>query len=128
MKNNQLTAALLAVLLFAGGVVVGVLGERYYSHSTVHARPSAETLRDRYINEAKSRVHLTGDQVKQLNTILDGTRAKLRTFRQSHHAEFEKINQEQIQQVKAILRPDQVAAYDQLVADQDRRWHRDHHD
>jgi len=128
MKKNQIAAAVLSIVLFAGGVVVGVLGQQYYSRSVVHARPTAERLREHYINEAREKLHLSGDQVKQLNVILDGTRAKMRAFRETHHQEFDKINQDQVQQVKAMLRPDQVPAYTQMLADQERRWRRDHHD
>ena len=128
MKKNQLAAALLSVFLFVGGVVVGVLGDQYYTHSVVHARPVAERMRERYISEAREKLHLTDDQVKQLNGILDGTRTKMRAFREAHHAEFDKINQDQVQQVKSILRPDQIPAYNDLLAEQERRWRREHHD
>lgn len=128
MKNNQVVAGLLALVLFCGGVIAGVLGDRYYVQNVVHARPGAERLRERYVEETRRKLNLTDQQLKQLNTILDDTRAKMRAFRESHHAEFDQITQDQNQRVRAMLRPDQIPAYEQLRADQERRWHRDHHD
>lgn len=126
MRNKQTTAAIFAVLLFACGVAVGVLGDRYYGMKEVHARPSLDTLRTRYVAEMKSRLHLTPDQVTKLNTVLDQTRERFKAFRDEHRSEFDHINQQQIDAVRGLLTPEQVPEYDKLLAERERR-HKDMH-
>lgn len=116
MKRNQWTAALFAVLLFAAGIVVGALGHRYYAASVVNA----SDFRHHYIEEMQSKLKLTPDQVSRLETVLDDTKAQFRTVRDSYRPAMLKIKQEQISRVKAILTPQQVPIYEQMVADHER--------
>lgn len=123
MKRNQWTAALLALCLFACGVVAGVLGHRYYSETSVSAQTSPSDFRQQYLAEMKSHVHLTTDQLEQLQTILDDTKAKAKAVRDRMHPEMVRIKQEQLTRVKSILTPEQVPEYERLVADRERRFH-----
>lgn len=120
MKRNQWTAALFAVLLFAAGIVVGALGHRYYAATVVNAK-TAETFRQHYVSEMRSKLKLTPAQVSQLETILDDTKAHFKAVRDSYRPEMLKIRQEQISRVKSILTPQQAPIYDQMVADHERR-------
>lgn len=120
MKRNQWTAALLAILLFGCGALVGALGHRYYASTTVSAK-TAEDFRHHYISEMESRLKLSPDQVRQLETILDDTKAKYKTIRDAYHPAMLKIKNEQIARVKSILTPQQVPAYEQLVAEREQR-------
>lgn len=117
MKHNQWTAALFAVLLFAAGIVVGVLGHRYYAASVVNA----SDFRHRYVAEMQSKLKLTSDQVSRLETILDDTKAQFKAVRDSYRPAMLKIKNEQISRVKSILTPEQVPIYEQMVADHERR-------
>jgi Spy/CpxP family protein refolding chaperone len=119
MKRNHLAAALLALLLFCSGAVVGALGHRYYT-DTVIAK-SAEDFRHHYVTEMRTRLHLTPAQVTQLEAILDDTKAKYKAVRDSYHPEMVKIRNEQIGRVKSILTPEQIPAYEQLVAEHEQR-------
>lgn len=123
MKRNQWTAILLALCLFACGVVAGILGHRYYRETVVSAQTSPADVRQHYLAEMKSRVRLTASQIEQLQTILDDTKAKAKAVRDRMHPEMVKIKEEQINRVKAILTPDQVPEYERLVADRERRFH-----
>lgn len=120
MKRNQWTAALLALLLFGSGILIGALGHRYYAATTVSAK-SAEDFRHRYIAEMESRLKLTPAQLTQLETILDETKAKYKAIRDAYHPAMLKIKNEQIAKVKSILTPDQIPAYEQLVAEREQR-------
>jgi hypothetical protein len=119
-KRNQWTAALLAFLLFACGILVGALGHRYYAGTTVSAK-TAEDFRHHYVEEMQSRLHLTPVQLTRLEAILDDTKAKYKAIRDSYHPAMLKIRNEQIARVKSILTPQQIPAYDQLVAERERR-------
>jgi hypothetical protein len=119
-KRNQWAAALLAFLLFACGILVGALGHRYYAATTVSAK-NAEDFRHRYVEEMQSRLHLTPTQLNQLEAILDDTKAKYKAVRDAYHPAMLKIRNEQIARVKSILTPQQIPAYDQLVAEREQR-------
>lgn len=122
MNGNRWTAALLALMLFGCGVVAGTLGHRYYTATSVSAK-SAEDFRNRYISEMESRLKLTPAQVTQLEAILDDTKAKFHAVRESYRPAMLKIKAEQIARVKSILAPEQIPAYDQLIAERERRAH-----
>jgi hypothetical protein len=121
MKRNQLAAGLLAALLFVSGVAVGALGHLYYTKSTVSAKTTAEDFRQHYISEMRSKLNLTATQVNQLEGILDETKAKVKAVRDAYHPQMLQIKAEQINQVKSILTPAQIPAYEQLVAERERR-------
>ena len=120
MKRNHWAAAVLAILLFCCGVAVGALGDHFYTTRTVNAR-GAEDFRQRYIAETRQRCKLTPAQVTQLEAILDDTKAKVKTLRDAYHPQMVKIHDEQMARVKSILRPDQIPAYEQLVAERQHR-------
>jgi|SRR5579863_5632566 len=119
-KRNQWAAALLAFLLFASGILVGALGHRYYAGTTVSAK-SAEDFRHHYIEEMQSRLHLSPTQLSELETILDETKAKYKAVRDAYHPQMMKIRSEQLARVKSILTPQQIPAYEQLVAEREER-------
>jgi hypothetical protein len=119
MKRNQWSAALLAVLLFCCGAAVGALGHRYYTDVVI--AKTGQTARQRYISETQAKCKLTPTQVNELDAILDDTRAKVKAVRDSYHPQMVKIHDEQVSRVKSILTPEQVPAYEQLVAERERR-------
>jgi hypothetical protein len=120
MKRSQWTAALIALLLFCSGGVVGALAHRYYAAETVNAKTS-EDFRRRDVNEMQNRLKLNTSQVGQLETIMDETKAKYKAVRDSYRPSMLKIRQDHIGRVKSILTPEQISAYDQLLAE------REHH-
>jgi Spy/CpxP family protein refolding chaperone len=125
-KRNQWSAISLAILLFGCGVVVGVLANRSYSEWVVNAR-SSDTFRERYLKEMKSDVHLTDQQITQLQTILDETKARYKSLRDQYHPALMSIRDDQIKKVKGILTPEQVPLYEKLVAERERRAREDDH-
>ncbi|MBV8550945.1 MAG: hypothetical protein JOY54_06565 [Acidobacteriaceae bacterium] len=121
MRRNQWTAVLLSIVLFASGVAVGALGHRYYTSTAVSAKTTAEDFRQHYISEMQSRLKLTPVQVRQLEAILDDTKAKFKAVRDSYHPQMLAIKKEQTSRVKAILTPPQVQEYEQIVAEHERQ-------
>ncbi len=120
MKRNQLAAGGLAILLFFVGVAAGVLGHRYFTAGSVSAK-SSEDYRQRYIAEMQSKLKLTPQQLTQLETILDETKAKYKAVRDSYRPAMLKVKQDQTTRVKSILTEQQIPAYEQLVAERERR-------
>lgn len=121
MKRSQSTALMFALLLFACGVAIGALGHRYYASSTVMAK-SAEDYRHRYVSEMQGKLKLTPKQVAQLQIILDETKAKARSVREQYRPAVLSVKEEQVRRVKSILNPEQVSAYERLVAERERHF------
>jgi hypothetical protein len=121
MTRNRWTAIFFAVLLFGCGVVCGVLAQRYLSAAVVNTR-TAEDFRHRYVSEMKSKLKLTQDQINRLEVILDETKAQYKAVRDESRPAMLKIKEEQIRRVKSILTPEQVPAYEELVAERERKY------
>lgn len=121
MRRNHWAAVLFAVLLFGCGVLCGVLGQRYLTRTAANAK-NAEDFRQHYLAEMKSRLKLSPGQIDQLETILDQTKAKYKAVREQSRPAMFKVRQEQIDRVKSILTPSQVSAYEQLIAERERRY------
>jgi Spy/CpxP family protein refolding chaperone len=129
MKRNQVGAALIAVLLFASGAAVGALGHRYYAETVVSAKGHPDDFRQHYIVEMRTKLQLTAAQVTQLEAIMDETKAKYKAVHDSNHPVMVKIKAEHIDRIKAILTPQQIPKYEELVAEHERRardMERDH--
>lgn len=120
MKRNQWYAIALAALLFVCGAAVGALANHLYEARSVVAK-NAESDRQHYISEMQTKLKLTPAQVNELQAIMDDTKAKVKAVRDSYHPQMLQIKAEHMAKVKAILTPAQVPAYEQLVADRERR-------
>lgn len=124
MKRSNLAVSLYVALLFASGVAVGVFGQRLYSSNAVSAKTmprSPEEYRKRYIDEMSERLKLSGDQVAQLQVILDATRAKFRANREKHKPEMRAIYQEQVDKVTAMLSDSQRLEYKKMHEEREKR-------
>ncbi len=121
MQRNSLAAAGFAVLLFLSGAAAGALGHRYY---VSHMAPApTEAARHRYLDEMHDRLKLTPAQMTQLEQILRDTKAKAHAVHDSYQPQMQKIRQDHIEHVKAILTPEQIPLYDKLNAERDQRSH-----
>ena len=119
MNRSQASAASLALVLFASGVLAGILGHRYYAGAVVNAKPS-EDFRHHYVAEMRSRLKLTSEQVDRLEVILDETKAKYKKIRESIHPALVEIKREQTSRVKSILTPAQIPIYEKMVTERER--------
>jgi len=116
MKFSRTAIALYVGVVFLSGLVLGAFGERLYTASTVVAkqRPNPEELRKRIIAEYQSRLKLSPEQVTQVNSIMDETRARMEETRKGMRPAYQKIHEEQVAKIRGILNPDQQAEYDKL--------------
>jgi len=120
MRREKWTGVALAALLFFGGAVAGVLANRYYTTTTVSAKTS-ETYRNRYVAEMESKLKLTTAQVKQLEVIMDDTKAKVKAIRDSYKPAILQVKNAHVQEVKSILTVQQIPGYEQLLSERERR-------
>jgi hypothetical protein len=120
MANSKLSAFFSLLLVFISGIVVGGIGYRAYSAGKVSPRPQEkqdpEVRRKQLIDEMTKECKLDPDQVAKLSHIYDETREH---FFQLHKDMDEKSHaawDQQIVQIRLILRPEQIPLYDALRA------------
>lgn len=125
MANSKVSAFLSLLLVFASGIVVGGFGYRAY---TIKVSPpprpqekrSPEEFLKHAISEMTREVHLDDQQIAQLKQIYENTFAafdqRRAEFNTKLHAEGQVIHDQQVEKIKAILRPDQIPLYDALRA------------
>jgi len=123
MKRWNPPIALYLLLVFISGAVVGALGYRTYKppSASSNARVSPEEFRSQYLQEIKTRVNLSDDQLEKVNTILDETRTRFHNARDKHNDIVKQIGEEQRAKMRAILSSDQVPKAEQFWQDRDQR-------
>lgn len=126
MRKVDLTVGLSLVAVFASGAAVGAYGHRFYTARTVIAkvekpRTSPEEYRRHWMNEMRSRLNLSEDQVAQLNVILDDAREQWRQFRARTKPESDAIYNSQVEKTRAILTPVQRAEYEEMRKEREMR-------
>ena len=116
MTRSKLAIAFYLLLVFLSGVLVGFFGYRLYTAASVSATSprTPEEYRQRYLAEMKSRLGLNDPQVRELNSILDETRAQYREFREKHKAETKAIEDHRIERINALLNDAQRAEYQKM--------------
>ena len=123
MKPVGWKIALYFALVFAAGIGVGLLAQRYVIAAPVradaHPHRESERFRKAMVEELTKRLSLDAGQVTQLQTILDGSRKAFQDFRERHKDEMKAIYDRQHEQIAAMLRPDQRVAYDKLRAERE---------
>jgi hypothetical protein len=116
--------ALYFALVFAAGIGVGVLAQRYVIpvpvRSEAHPPRESDRFRKAMVEELTKRLTLDPGQVKQLQAVLDGSRSAFQAFRERHKDEMKVIYDRQHEQIAAFLRPDQRIAYEKLRAERER--------
>ena len=125
MANTKLSAFFSLLLVFLSGVLVGGFAYRVYSTTAVVAPSNSkgpeekrdpEAIRKRNIDEMTQEVHLDPQQVVQAEKIYDHTREQFDQVFQKRDAEGRAIFDDQVAQIKAMLRPDQLPLYEALHA------------
>jgi len=132
MKRAALSTALYVSLVFLSGAVVGGFAHRLYMVNTVSTRsvsPKPEDVRRKIVEEMRTRLSLTNDQVTQLSAIMDSTKARFHEVRskwdkEAHiraKPELKAIQEDQVQKVKEILTEKQRPEYDKYRADREKQ-------
>jgi|DewCreStandDraft_4_1066084.scaffolds.fasta_scaffold96242_3 hypothetical protein len=114
MKRSNLTVALSLLIVFASGVVVGVVGDRYFTGRQQMAQKTPRTpeeYRRAYVEEMTRRLKLTPEQLEKLNVILDETREQFRQLREKQRPEFRALQEAQTEKINAILDDQQREEY-----------------
>jgi Spy/CpxP family protein refolding chaperone len=126
MTSSRSTLIVSFTLVFAGGLLVGALGHRYYAINVVQARgvpppPNPEQWRKQYMSEMTTRLKLSTEQIEKLTTILDETQVRFRSMRERSRAEMDAARLEQVEKVSTILTPEQREEYVKLRKEREER-------
>lgn len=124
MPRSRVTIALYLVLVFASGIVVGIESHRLYATtSTARANAAPQTMgefRKQYLEGMRNEVGASGEQIVEINNILEDTKKKVQQLTAAEKPLHDKIQQEHIEQIKALLTPDQRIRYENWRAARER--------
>jgi len=116
MRRANVATLVYLLVVFASGAVVGGFATRLYMARTVTAtnapRNHAE-LRKQYIQDMRSRLHLTEAQVAELQQIMDATGKQMHETRKN-------IEDEHVRKVVAMLDGGQKAEYARMREERDK--------
>jgi hypothetical protein len=129
VKALKLSVALQLLLVFVSGALVGGLGYRLFSMRTVPEvgkgppRPPdrGRQFRQRFIEDMRSRLKLRDDQVKKLTEIMDATGHRFFEEKKRSDAAMKSLQEHQVEQIRAMLDPPQVAEYAKMLAEREKR-------
>ena len=127
MRPFRLSALIYLTLVFLSGVVVGVLGYRFYTVQTVTARnrpPNPEEMRRQYVEDLRTRLNLRPDQLQRLTEILEATGKRFHEMRKKWAPEMRAIQEDQANSIRAMLDEAQRAEYEKMRAERERRRQR----
>jgi hypothetical protein len=128
MKRSSLTLALSLLVVFASGIVVGVVGDRYLwgARQTVQKAPrTPEEYRRAYVAEMNKRLKLTPEQLEKLNAILDETREQFRLLREKQRPEMRALQEAQTEKINAILDAAQREEYARMRKEREEKRKRE---
>jgi hypothetical protein len=123
MRRSTLTIALYLCLVFLSGILVGGFGMRLYNARTVSAKSnpcSPDGMRRRYMEDMRTRLNLTDEQLTQFKAILESTGERFHALRQKYRPEVKIIQEEQTERIRGILNESQRAEYQKLREERER--------
>jgi hypothetical protein len=118
MPRTRLSAAAYLILVFASGILVGIVSHRLYvttASVSATAPKSMEEFKRRYLADMRQKVHASDAQIAQVDHILDDTKRKFDDLHAQEKPLRDKIQQDQLTEIRALLDDQQRTAFD--------RWH-----
>ena len=116
MPRTRLSAIFYLVLVFASGILVGVVSTRLYavkaSVPVTSAPRNMRELTDRYVAEMRQKVGVDDAQVAAVTKILADTKKKFDDIRREERPLRDRIQQEQVDAIRAVLTDAQKPAYE----------------
>ncbi len=119
MPRTRFSAALYLFLVFGSGILVGIVSHRLYVTATVNANNtvvvprSMDDVRKKYLSDMRARVLVSDAQLASVNHILDDTKRKFDDLHKQEKPLRDKIQQEQVEAIRAVLTDTQRTAYEQ---------------
>ena len=116
MPRTRLSAIFYLILVFGSGILVGVVSTHLYAvKASVPANGAPRNMagfRSRYLAEMRQKVGVTDAQATAVSKVLDDTKTKFDDIRRAERPQRDRIQQEQIDSIRALLTDAQKPAYD----------------
>jgi hypothetical protein len=122
MPRTRITIALYLFLVFASGITVGLVSYRLYAANTASANNSPRSMsefRKRYLDGMRTKVGVSEAQIVAITGTLDETKRKYDALAAQEQPLHDKIQQDHINEVKALLNDQQKVAYDNWRAERE---------
>jgi hypothetical protein len=123
MPRSRLSIAVYLVLVFASGILVGIVSHRLYAANTASANNSPQSIsefRKRYLDSMRTKVGASEAQIIQITRTLDETKRKFDALAADEQPLHDKIQQDHVDAIKALLNEKQNIAYDNWRAERER--------
>ena len=125
MQISKTKVALYLGLIFGAGVAAGVMGSILYTAETVSAKAlqvnNNDDWRKKYVESMKSRLNMSGEQLKKLDETLDETRVEYRLLRNRYKPEMDKIHTVQVEKIKKFLRNEQMGEFEKMEREREEK-------
>ena len=125
--KRSLSVPLYVLLVFLSGVLVGTVGYRLIAAGPVVSapapKPNKEEFRKKYIEEMRTRLHMSDDQIAKLKESLNTTDQRFAEFDERMKAERKTIFEEHVQRIRAFLDEQQRTEYEKLRQEREERRH-----
>jgi uncharacterized membrane protein len=126
--KRSLVIPLYVLLVFLSGAMVGVVSYRLYSAKTVIATQSntqpkikPEEWRKHVVEDMRTRLKLSDEQVGKLQGAFDSTRQRFAAYDQRNKAERKSIIEDQHQTIRSFLDDQQRAEYDKYLLERQQK-------
>lgn len=122
MPRSRISIALYLVLVFASGIMVGLVSFRLYAANTASANSpkSMSEFRKRYLDGMRTKVGVSEAQIVAITRTLDETKKKYDALAAQEQPLHDRIQQDHINEVNSLLTDQQRIAYDNWRAERER--------
>jgi hypothetical protein len=123
MPKTRLSATIYLFLVFASGILLGVVSHRLYDTNTASANSSPRNMteyRKRYLAEMRERVRVNDKQIASVVQHLDDAKRRFDDLKMQEQPLHDHIQQELVDEIRNELTDDQKPAYDKWHAERQR--------
>jgi hypothetical protein len=116
MRRSNLVVGLYLALVFASGTAVGFFGHMLYRPAPARTagKGSPEEFRKKLLDDMRTRLKLSDEQVRQVDAIYDGTR---REYVEKIKPQMKALTDQQVEKVRAVLSEPQRVEYEKWRAE-----------
>ncbi len=130
IRNSSWRARLTVLGVFALGVALGALAMDLYQQSVqrrapLGAPPRGESARERHLRYLVRELNLDEKQTEQVRQILEETRREFLQLRNEMRPRFEEIRRRSHERLRAVLRPEQQAKFEELIRREEQEHRRE---
>jgi Spy/CpxP family protein refolding chaperone len=121
--KSRTNATLLLIVTFLMGSAAGAVSYRLYqNHLSPGQRSSSPAPNPHQVTGVMAKyLNMDDAQKDKLKAIVTASRDRYRTLSQQFRPQYDEIRNETHQQIRRILRPDQLGKFDEFLKEMDRR-------